>query len=108
MIILSLIGRLQKLNVGFCIGMVGFLSSLPLLYQAGPSMLPLYYVYGYKVPVHILAPCLCIGVFWLYGSRRLASRVQGKDNLPEIIIFVIQKALLLMFNTSLLATKQLL
>jgi len=71
------ITRLEKMYISVGVGSLGFLMSLPLIYQAGPSVLPLYYIYGYKVPIHVLAACLCLAVFWLFGSRRLAVTMPG-------------------------------
>ena len=59
------------------LALLGFLLSLPLIFQNGPSILVLFHKYGYNLPIFILGNILSITVFWCYGVKRLSLRTKG-------------------------------
>ena len=76
--------RSRRFSFSAIISMAGFFCCLPLMYECGPNIVTLYDTYGYKIPIHIMAPMLTIALFWMYGCRRLATRMEG--NLSNLML----------------------
>jgi len=71
------INRTGLVWFGLAVSVVGFLLTLPLLYESGPSMLVLYARFGFQLPVLVLGTLLSVSVFWFYGYKRIISRAKG-------------------------------
>jgi len=76
--------RSRRFCLSVIVSLAGFFCSLPLVYECGPNIVSLYHMYGYKIPIHIMGPILTIALFWMYGCRRLATRIEG--NLSNLML----------------------
>jgi len=73
-----LASRRSELSAVFIATLSGFLLTLPLIYETGPSLLPLYDVYGFKIPNLVLGDIWMITIFWNLLTKQLQLYDEGE------------------------------